>query len=105
MNRAPSATDARAGARVPVSAPLAGRVIGVYGSGGAPFHHLALAAARGADVRVVRAEDVLAGRLDELDVLIMPGGGAIAMAGLLAPLGAGGANRQRRGGEGGGPGG
>lgn len=76
--------------------PLAGRVIGVYGSGGAPWHHLALAAARGASVRVVRAEDVLAGRLDQLDVLIMPGGGAVAMAGLLAPLGVEGARRVRQ---------
>ncbi len=66
---------------------LAGRVIGVYASGGAPWHHLALAAAHGAAVRVVRAEDVAAGRLDELDALVVPGGGAIAMAGLLAPLG------------------
>lgn len=76
--------------------PLAGRVIGVYGSGGAPWHHLALAAARGASVRVVRAEDVMAGRLDQLDVLIMPGGGAVAMAGLLAPLGVEGAQRIRQ---------
>jgi hypothetical protein len=32
----------------------------------------------------VRAEDVAAGRLEQLDALIVPGGGAIAMAGLLA---------------------
>ena len=78
------------------AAPLAGRVIGVYGSGGAPWHHLALAAARGADVRVVRAEDVHDGRLADLDVLVMPGGGAVAMAGLLAPLGAEGTTRIRQ---------
>lgn len=77
------------------SAPLAGLTVGVYGSGGAPWHHLALAAARGASVRVVRAEDVVTGRLDELDVLVMPGGGAMAMAGLLAPLGTGGADALR----------
>ena len=71
--------------------PLAGRTIGVYGSGGAPWHHLALAAAYGADVVPVRAEDVAAGRLAHLDALVVPGGGAIAMAGLLAPLGTGGA--------------
>ncbi|MDF1523266.1 MAG: hypothetical protein P1P87_10660 [Trueperaceae bacterium] len=70
---------------------LAGHTIGVYGSGGAPWHHLALAAAAGATVRPVRAEDVAAGRLAELDALIVPGGGAIAMAGLLAPLGEAGA--------------
>jgi hypothetical protein len=71
--------------------PLAGRTIGVYGSGGAPWHHLALAAAHGAHVVPVRAEDVAAGRLAELDALVVPGGGAIAMAGLLAPLGEAGA--------------
>jgi len=75
---------------------LAGRVVGVYGSGGAPWHHLALVAARGAEVRVVRAEDVLAGRLTDLDALIMPGGGAVAMAGLLTPLGVAGAKRIRQ---------
>jgi hypothetical protein len=70
---------------------LIGRTFGVYGSGGAPWHHLALAASAGADVRPVRAEDIAAGRLSELDALIVPGGGAIAMAGLLAPLGEAGA--------------
>jgi hypothetical protein len=76
--------------------PLGGLRVGVYGSGGAPWHHLALAAAHGADVRPVRAEDVEAGRLAELDALIVPGGGAVAMAGLLAPLGAEGAAAIRR---------
>jgi hypothetical protein len=76
--------------------PLGGLRVGVYGSGGAPWHHLALAAAHGADVRPVRAEDVAAGRLAELDALVVPGGGAIAMAGLLAPLGADGADTIRR---------
>ncbi len=66
---------------------LAGLRVGVYGSGGAPWHHLALLALHGADVAVVRAEDVVAGRLEDLDVLVFPGGGAFAMAGLIAPLG------------------
>ncbi len=70
---------------------LAGLRVGVYGSGGAPWHHLALAAVHGADARVVRAEDISAGRLDQLDVLVFPGGGALAMAGLIAPLGEAGA--------------
>ncbi|TVR95225.1 MAG: hypothetical protein EA416_02190 [Trueperaceae bacterium] len=82
----------RAGAR---DRALAGRVVGVYASGGAPWHHLALAAAHGADVRPVRAEDVAAGRLDELDAFVVPGGGATAMAGMLAPLGVDGARRIR----------
>ncbi|MFN2324071.1 MAG: hypothetical protein ABR510_14095, partial [Trueperaceae bacterium] len=75
--------------------PLVGRVVGVYGSAGAPWAHLAYAAWHGAEVRVVRAEDVVAGRLAELDVFVMPGGGATAMAGLLAPLGDGGASAIR----------
>jgi len=75
---------------------LAGRAIGVYGSAGAPYPHLAFAALHGTDVRIVRAEDVAAGRLAELDALVMPGGGLRAMAGLLAPLGTEGAARIRR---------
>ncbi len=70
---------------------LEGLRVGVYGSGGAPWHHLALLALHGASVSVVRAEDVAAGRLDDLDVVVFPGGGALAMAGLLAPLGEAGA--------------
>jgi hypothetical protein len=77
-------------------------VVGVYGSGGAPWHHLAFCAVHGAEVRVVRAEDIEAGRLHGLDVLIVPGGGAAAMAGLLAPLGESGAAAVRRWVEGGG---
>jgi hypothetical protein len=86
----------------PAGRPLAGRVVGVYGSGGAPWHHLAFCAVHGAEVRVVRAEDIEAGCLHGLDVLIVPGGGAAAMAGLLAPLGEGGATAVRRWVEGGG---
>ena len=74
-----------------LSGALAGRRVGVYGSGGAPYAHLAFAALHGAEVRVVRAEDVAAGRLARLDALVMPGGGRRAMAGLLAPLGRDGA--------------
>lgn len=74
---------------------LTGRVIGVYASGGAPWHHLALAASHGASVRPVRAEDVAAGRLEALDALVVPGGGALAMGGLLAPLGETGATAVR----------
>jgi len=82
--------------------PLRGRVIGVYGSGGAPYHHLALAALYGAEVRPVRAEDIAAGALAELDALVMPGGGALAMAGMLRPLGDAGAAAIRTWVEGGG---
>jgi hypothetical protein len=76
------------GALTAVDAPLRGRVIGVYGSGGAPWHHLALAASYGAEVRPLRAEDIAAGGLAALDALVMPGGGALAMGGMLRPLGA-----------------
>ena len=75
---------------------LAGLRVGVYGSGGAPWPHAAFAALFGARVRTVRAEDVAAGRLDELDVLIVPGGGRVAMHGLLAPLGRDGVATIRR---------
>lgn len=75
---------------------LRGMVIGVYGSGGAPWHHLALAASYGATVRPLRSEDIRAGQLAELDVLVMPGGGALAMAGMLRPLASGGGAAIRR---------
>ncbi len=74
---------------------LDGLRVGVYGSGGAPWHHLALAALHGAQAVPVRAEDVATGRLEALDVLIVPGGGATAMHGMLAPLGAEGTERIR----------
>jgi hypothetical protein len=76
-------------------AALHGLRVGVYGSGGAPWPHAAFAALYGASVRIVRAEDVRTGRLSELDVLIVPGGGRAAMHGLLAPLGADGATAVR----------
>lgn len=75
---------------------LSGLHVGIYASGGAPYHHAAFAALHGADVHLVRAEDVHAGRLDALDVFIMPGGGKAAMHGMLAPLGTAGATTVRR---------
>lgn len=90
----PNAAPSGSGAVGP-SQRLAGLRIGVYGSGGAPWHHLALLAVNGASVAVVRAEDVAAGRLADLDALVFPGGGATAMAGLIAPLGEAGATAVR----------
>ncbi len=84
------------GALTRASRALVGRRVGVYGSGGAPWPHAAFAALFGARVRTVRAEDVAAGRLEELDVLIVPGGGRLAMHGLLAPLGPAGVATIRR---------
>ncbi len=74
---------------------LSGLRVGVYGSGGAPWHHLALLALHGARASVVRAEDVAAGGLEDLDAIVFPGGGALAMAGLIAPLGEAGARTVR----------
>lgn len=65
--------------------------VGIYGSGGAPFHHAALIALWGGRPVPVRAEAIHAGILEQLDVLIFPGGGRQAMAGMLTPLGTQGA--------------
>lgn len=81
---------------------LRGLRVGVYGSGGSPYHHAALAALWGADVRPVHGEEIRAGGLKDVDVLVMPGGGAQAMAGLLSPMGDDGADAVRAFVEGGG---
>lgn len=69
--------------------------VAVYGSGGAPSHHLALLALWGAQPRVIRAEEITASGLDNLDAVIFPGGGLLAMAGQLEPLGKAGIARLR----------
>jgi putative intracellular protease/amidase len=69
--------------------------VGIYGSGGAPFHHAALIALWGGRPVPVRAEAIHAGILEQLDVLIFPGGGKQAMAGMLTPLGTQGAELVR----------
>jgi putative intracellular protease/amidase len=76
--------------------------VGVYGSGGSPYHHAALAALWGADVRPVHGEEIRAGGLKDVEVLVVPGGGAQAMAGLLSPMGDDGADAVRSFVEGGG---
>lgn len=81
---------------------LRGLRVGVYGSGGSPYHHAALAALWGTDVRPVHGEEIRAGGLKDFDVLVVPGGGAQAMAGLLSPLGNDGADAVRAFVEGGG---
>ena len=78
-----------------LSSDLKGLQVGVYGSGGSPYHYLGLTALWGADVRPVRAEDIHLGSLASLDVLIFPGGGFQAMGGMLEPLGTGGASQVR----------
>lgn len=61
--------------------------VGVYASGGAPSHHLALIALWGGQPRVIHAEEIAQGGLQDLDAVIFPGGGLLAMAGQLNPLG------------------
>ncbi|CAN5859099.1 hypothetical protein BH24DEI2_BH24DEI2_12690 [soil metagenome] len=74
---------------------LRGLRVGIYGSGGAPFHHAALVALWGGKPLPVRAEDIREGVLEHLDVLIFPGGGMTAMTGMLTPLGVDGARAVR----------
>ena len=75
---------------------IKGLRVGFYGSGGSPYHHAALAALWGADLSPVYGHEIRSGRLQDLDVLVVPGGGAHAMAGLLAPLGGDGADAVRK---------
>ncbi len=65
--------------------------VAVYGGGGAPYHHAALAALWGAPPRALSGADIRDGALADVDVIVFPGGGARAMAGMLDPLGTAGA--------------
>lgn len=60
---------------------------GVYASAGAPYHHAALVALWGGIPRMISANAIRQGALEQLDVLIVPGGGLRAMSGQLEPLG------------------
>lgn len=70
--------------------------VGVYGSGGAPFHHAGLVALWGGEPIIIDADAIQRGALEVVDVLVVPGGGMRAMEGLLAPLGIEGAAHVRR---------
>jgi hypothetical protein len=70
---------------------LAGLRVAVYGSGGSPYHHAALAASWGALPVALSADAIRRGTLSDVDVIVFPGGGARAMAGMLDPLGVEGA--------------
>ena len=61
--------------------------VAVYASAGAPYHHAALVAQWGGLPEPLSAAQIQAGGLKDYDVLVMPGGGLLGMAGLLAPLG------------------
>ena len=78
----PLAADARL-----VAAPLRPVVVGIYGGGGAPFNQAAILAACGFALRFLSDSEIRAGALDEVDVLVMPGGGFRAMHGQIEPLG------------------
>lgn len=67
----------------------------VYGSGGAPFHHAGLMALWGSEVQAVSADDIRNGKLNDIDVIVFPGGGMRAMEGMLEPLGVEGAKSVR----------
>jgi len=78
-----------------LSSDLKGLHVGVYSSGGAPYHHLALVSLWGATPHPIKAEAIKAGHLEHIDVLIFPGGGFQAMTGMLEPLGIDGAKKVR----------
>jgi Biotin-protein ligase, N terminal len=61
--------------------------IALYGGGGAPFNHARIFAELGFLVDFISPQEVRQGRLSEFDILVMPGGGGIAMKGQLDPLG------------------
>lgn len=67
--------------------PLTPLRIGMYGGGGAPFNHARIFAELGFTVDFIMPEEIKQGKLTEIDVLGMPGGGGLAMKGQLDPLG------------------
>jgi hypothetical protein len=70
-----------------LAAPLSAVRVGLYGGGGAPFNHAGILAACGFQVEFLSDASVRAGKLAEIDVFLMPGGGTRAMWGQLEPLG------------------
>jgi Biotin-protein ligase, N terminal len=70
-----------------VVAPLRPVVVGLYGGGGAPFNQAAILAACGFALRFLSDAESRAGALDEVDALVVPGGGFRAMHGQIEPLG------------------
>lgn len=74
---------------------LPGLRVAFYASGGSAYHHAALVAHWGGVPVPLSAREISSGGLSAFDVLIMPGGGLNGMAGLLHPLGRGGAEAIR----------
>jgi hypothetical protein len=83
-------TNSVTGIRGALQPHLADLRVAVYGSGGAPSHHLALLALWGGRPEVIYADEIISGKLAQYDAVIFPGGGLAAMAGQLRPLGAAG---------------
>ncbi len=61
--------------------------IAIYGGGGAPFNHARIFAELGFQVEFISPQEIRAGKLDDYDLFAVPGGGGLAMAGQLNPLG------------------
>jgi hypothetical protein len=70
-----------------VAAPLALTRVAFYGGGGAPFNQASILAESGFPIRFLSDADIRAGALDEVDVLVVPGGGFRGMHGQIEPLG------------------
>lgn len=73
--------------RLLLATPLRPLVVGLYGGGGAPFNQAAILAACGFALRFLSDTEIRAGALDEVDALVVPGGGFRAMHGQIEPLG------------------
>lgn len=71
--------------------PLQEIAVALFGSAGAPHHHLSIFAAAGFDVAPIGSAAIRAGALQGADVFVMPGGGWEFMAGQLSRLGTDGA--------------
>ncbi|MCY4466732.1 MAG: BPL-N domain-containing protein [Chloroflexi bacterium] len=67
--------------------------IALYGGGGAPFNHARIFTELGFAVEFLSPQAICAGELDDYDLLVAPGGGGLAMAGQLQPLGSEGCTR------------
>ena len=92
------AAQERSGMRLEPAASIDGFVglklhtlrIALYGGGGAPFNHARIFAELGFDVAFISPQEIRMGGLDGFDLLVVPGGGGLAMVGQLRPLGAAG---------------
>jgi hypothetical protein len=61
--------------------------VALYGGGGSPFNHARIFAELGFRPVFVSPQEIRQGKLAGFDMLVVPGGGALAMKGQLDPLG------------------